>query len=895
MGQAAREKGEVNQKTIAVIGDYVSDVLIPEESRTPLVFAKETTLSGSFEHGSIQGDGGVAYLQQIFKILFQTHFPEDEDKNGPDLYKDNVVNQSLTDEKVDGHLNHWSVAKCPEKLTKKRDLVYRVIERLGQSRKAEEQDERKPINLPEKEDFVGGIPDLLLISDYNRDVRKSDVWEYKYKDWLTNVNDSSVGNPSRVILIGNRLPARILDPKNKNAKEPLWDVLLGRDETDETDEQKEEREQQARKIKRNTLLVTGLDRLRQEGANISKRHSWDATLIDFQREIENFEPLKELAEFGHLIVRIGVVGAIHTYWDKNDERQVRFIYDPSARNIVYRDRALQGNVFAIRSVFPACIAFRIALQNFDIGQGEHISDYDKKRGGAVRLGIQDAIGFSQSLYDTGFGETINEVESYIVNDNREREEQFINLALEAKRKDKWSQAEISDGKPKNWFAHIVRPPSLDECKKENPDWSILADNQRAMLKPDEFKDSGLEEAEVLAKLNKLSHLRRLRMARAIVFLGVDSALNQDKPLDTHIALRRVDKVEYMKKQIRLEEEADKKFRERKIGDISKDEIEKLLFPSGTESLLPLNTPVAVFGKKLKVLNNVDVENYSSIRNLLSGHLSSKSKKSKPLSIAVFGAPGCGKSFGVECIAEEIGGEDIEKFTCNVSQLNQKHDLNAVFVKIAEILSRNKTPLVFFDEFDASVGNDNKLFWLKYFLEPMQDGTYPHPDNVINIGNSILVFAGGCYPNFEEFLEEVKILGGAKPQIKSSDFLSRLHGYINIPGLNCPNEGNPVSHDNQIPYIRRAMILRSMLEQDEELVGQSRVARIDRNIVDAFLRVSKYHHGARSLNAILRISLRFHRRLEKSSLPRKEQLKIHTDADDFLNLVTESEDRAVEYS
>ena len=62
-------------------------------------------------------------------------------------------------------------------------------------------------------------------------------------------------------------------------------------------------------------------------------------------------------------------------------------------------------------------------------------------------------------------------------------------------------------------------------------------------------------------------------------------------------------------------------------------------------------PIAQFGQ-LKTVDRAEIEAYRSIKNLITEYVSTKSVV-RPLSIAVFGTPGSGKSFGVTEVASSI--------------------------------------------------------------------------------------------------------------------------------------------------------------------------------------------------------------------------------------------------
>jgi hypothetical protein len=290
-------------------------------------------------------------------------------------------------------------------------------------------------------------------------------------------------------------------------------------------------------------------------------------------------------------------------------------------------------------------------------------------------------------------------------------------------------------------------------------------------------------------------------------------------------------------------------------------------------------PVGSFGK-LRTADRAEIESFRCIRNVMQEYINSKSTI-RPLSIAVFGFPGSGKSFGVTEVAESVAPGQVVRLDFNVSQFISPSDLINVFHKARDIALEGKIPLVFFDEFDSPF--EGKLGWLKYFLAPMQDGTFRDGESVHPIGKSIFVFAGGINSTFAGFSQD-ELKGPEKEQefknAKVPDFISRLRGYVNILGP------DPADSSESVFIIRRAMLLRSLLQRKaKQLFDSNNHVRIDAGVLRALIKVPGYKHGARSIEAIIDMSMLNGRtRWEQAFLPAKEQLKLHVDDETFSRLV-----------
>lgn len=291
-------------------------------------------------------------------------------------------------------------------------------------------------------------------------------------------------------------------------------------------------------------------------------------------------------------------------------------------------------------------------------------------------------------------------------------------------------------------------------------------------------------------------------------------------------------------------------------------------------------PVGRFGK-LTTIDRAEIESFRSIKNIMEEYIRLE-KIQKPLSIAVFGSPGSGKSFGIIQVAESIDREKIEKVTFNISQFTSTKHLTHAFHRVRDISLKGKIPLVFFDEFDSKF-EDEELGWIKYFLVPMQDGKFMDYESMHPIGKSIFVFAGGTCSTFKEFCKFCDCYSSTKKSSdnkvsfcsgisnKCPDFLSRLRGYVNILGPN-----RIIDKDDGEYIIRRAILLRSLIEDyAPKIINSNGTADINESLLKALINVPEYIHGVRSMQAIVEMSmLNGKNSWQKAFLPPKDQLGLH---------------------
>jgi len=275
------------------------------------------------------------------------------------------------------------------------------------------------------------------------------------------------------------------------------------------------------------------------------------------------------------------------------------------------------------------------------------------------------------------------------------------------------------------------------------------------------------------------------------------------------------------------------------------------------------------------MDRTEIESIRSVRTIMREYVE-QGRNNRPLSIAVFGPPGSGKSFAITQMAHAWSSATapvaVQQF--NLSQLGASDELPRALQQVRDCTVAGRLPLVFWDEFDAVLGG-NELGWLSSFLAPMQDGVFFEGGTAHPIGAAIFVFAGSTHPTMASFQARAAEIAGAK----ATDFLSRLRGYVDVLGP------NPADSADQAFVLRRALMLRAMLHQRAPQIFTAGRPSIDPGIVQAFLHVDTYLHGARSMESLLDMSsLSGKRRYERSALPARHQLSLHVNADAFLALL-----------
>jgi hypothetical protein len=309
----------------------------------------------------------------------------------------------------------------------------------------------------------------------------------------------------------------------------------------------------------------------------------------------------------------------------------------------------------------------------------------------------------------------------------------------------------------------------------------------------------------------------------------------------------------------------------------------LLGPASLESV-----PYGRFGK-LPTIDRSEIEGLRQVRKQMLEYQRVEAQR-RPLSLAVFGAPGSGKSFGLKQIAAAVFGPDNPTLEFNLSQFKGPEDLIGAFHQIRDHALAGKTPVTFWDEFDS--GNYR---WLQYFLAPMQDGTFQEGQHTHAIGKSVFVFAGGTSRDFAHFGPPIPTERDDEKRrkdidafrmAKGPDFKSRLAGFLDILGPNprqCMNEDlaraglDPWQDDPadlDFP-VRRAILLRTLLGMIKD--RENAPLDIDRGLLTALLGVGHYRNGARSVeNLVHQVWGGGDGVLRRAHLPPDNQLALYVD-------------------
>lgn len=620
-----------------------------------------------------------------------------------------------------------------------------------------------------------------------------------------------------------------------------------------------------RKIRHQVCIITCASTLRHDECVLSRRLSYERIVEDLCAEIHRNPGLRLLATFEHLFVRIGMIAIVHIRRCIHETSLSRFegelYFDPTPAQGLHRNEDEEGFTLGRNTVLLSHIV-RHMIKDSSIS----------KR--TIQEACSSSISAMRTMDDAGYTGT-GPLQDRIIRSLSEACHADIDTTHH-----KLSCARIPE--------RILSSPHPQRPVTDTP-WHIL--------------DNVLRESPV----------HRINVAMAIAYAGHEKVLNRQWDPTPPSPRREVDesifslltRVEYWNPSDRspdfvtLEE--------------SYEPAMPMAFNDSTFSR-KLTRPIKIFHDNVRkfwldvplfkladhiLIERGEIESFRRVRNLLQLYCNRveqntniRKNREPPISIAIFGSPGTGKSYIVKKLTDSLStkhGRSLKMFTVNIGQIESPSAFEKVLTDIdahiknwkGEKHSECRIPVIFFDEFDSSL-NGIELAWLKHYLAIMQDGSW----GTLSIQDCILVFAGGTRTTFEQFdprtdsafdnlraFPEYHNMINLFCQRKGPDFVSRLRGNIDILPIN-NSPGRP-KH-----FIRRAMALRSIFARNGYL-GQDGLALVSNSVIYAMLTTDQFLHGIRSMEAIIGMCSPIHGRIEIASLPAEAQLDMHVDAVEFM--------------
>jgi hypothetical protein len=288
-------------------------------------------------------------------------------------------------------------------------------------------------------------------------------------------------------------------------------------------------------------------------------------------------------------------------------------------------------------------------------------------------------------------------------------------------------------------------------------------------------------------------------------------------------------------------------------------------------------PLAQFNQ-LVLFDRHEIESWRSIFSFLREYLAAPMKR--PLSIALFGPRGSGKAFAAMQVAEAATrGHKTSTLRFDLSQFTSLEGLVAAFHSIRDCSLNGSVPLVYFGGFDADFAGSS-LGWLPHLLHVMLSGSFSDHGISRPIGTAVFFFGSISSPTYEAFHRESTTTPNHSNN-RAQDFLACLQGFVNILGPDKLTRTASGCEDRLYP-VRRAVILRSLLEAREPNLTSSKEISIDDGVLNALLLVPTYRHGMQSLKSIIAMShLNGRHHFDRSALPPQTQLDLHVEYKTFI--------------
>lgn len=651
---------------------------------------------------------------------------------------------------------------------------------------------------------------------------------------------------------------------------------------------------------RTIILLDAADLRKHEHLAISSGLSWERTAQDTIAELCRSARMNMLLEFSQVIIRFGVTGSLHITRQGEKTWAYQLYFDPANDDRMWTEAETFGEVLGYAAVTAASLVQRLTRACEFRSERPVMHDLSDVMGETIPV----AIARCQELVKKGYrSPPDDETDLEKFPDDlflRGSSSSIASVPVSPLRSRFWSIAShVSQGRTGTVARNIVRFGTRLALNQAVPTHKEFSENwadrfSKAIWEPGYIETDWDDDAEdvvgesfeeVTAALVQLPTAQReayRKLAKAErLFSKVEQyvahAFSEARKLAKKHKLDRLE--EYEKGLFGVVDDL--------IEALSRTFSQDLRLPSRLDPRFnPVNAPVVKFGNEFTLVDRREIEGIRAIQKLIKAHLDNINAerdptKHKPLSIAVFGPPGSGKSTAVKQIVKLFENHPTKTYLMedafNLAQFTKSENLDLAFDEIVNAGAEHKVPIAFFDEFDARF-NDEEWGWLKFFLSPMEDGRYRGKP----VHTAIFVFAGGTSPTYSHFCLENRATTDPQVQAfgraKGPDFVSRLRGFLNVVGI------NPADSDDELYLIRRAIVIRTTLARIQGL-KETEEARIDTDMLRAILFVPSYVNGARSIRTLLEICSRSeNKRVTNSALPLIHQLNMLTDGKAFLDLL-----------
>lgn len=296
------------------------------------------------------------------------------------------------------------------------------------------------------------------------------------------------------------------------------------------------------------------------------------------------------------------------------------------------------------------------------------------------------------------------------------------------------------------------------------------------------------------------------------------------------------------------------------------------------ALSPANqAPLAQF-EDLILFDRREIESFRTIYIFLEEYILTPMRR--PLCIALFGLKGSGKAFAAFQVAKAVSkGKKPINLRFNLSQFTSVQDLVVAFHSIRDSSLSGSMPFVYFNGFDNSLAG-SPLGWLPHLLPVMFSGSFSDHGISRPIGDAVFFFGATSIKTYKDLRKIAKpATSDEKNGHRAQEFLACLHGFVDILG---PNKIDYGDEADRLYPVRRAVILRTLLENREPNLMAGEEININEKVLNALLLVPTYRQGIRSLKSIIDMSTlngRYH--FDLSSLPPSAQLDLHVDYNIFV--------------